>query len=206
MLLKIHPVNPQRRLILQVVDYLKAGGIVVIPTDTNYGVVCDMYSKAATTKLYQFRKLSSKKLLSVLCADLKQVSEYALISTVAYRKIRKCLPGPYTFILQATNAIPKHFDIPRKQVGIRIPNHPIPQGILDELGHPLLITSILPEEEIPSTSIDPQALYQKEKHIVDAVVDAGVLPFEQSTVVDFTVQPPQVVRVGKGDLSLFESA
>jgi len=206
MLLKIHPKNPQPRLITQVVNILRAGGIVVLPTDTNYGVTCDIYSKSATQKLYQFRKLATKKLLSVLCTDLKQVSEYAYISTSAYRKIRKCLPGPYTFILKSCGAIPKHFELSRKQVGIRIPDHNITQMVLEELGHPLLITSILPEEENPITTIDPVELHNQEKNLIDCVVDTGVLSFEQSTVIDFTVSPPVVVREGKGSLSLFEES
>lgn len=204
MLLKIHPANPQIRLIRRVVDVLRAGGTVVLPTDTNYGLTCDIYARGATNRLYQYRKLSSKKLLSVLCSDLKQVSEYAYVMTTVYRQIRKCLPGPYTFILQATGSIPRHFNLTRKQVGIRIPDHPICIMVLQELGHPLLITSVLPDEQTPVTSIDPSALHKSEKHLIDCIVDTGVLPLEQSTVVDMTVSPPKVIRAGKGDASIFD--
>lgn len=205
MLLKIHPQNPQLRLVEKALDTYRAGGVVVLPTDTTYGLTCDIYSKNATQRLYQLRKLSPKKLLSVLCADLRQVSEYAIITTSAYRVIRKVLPGPYTFILQATGAIPHYFQGNRKQVGIRIPDHSICQAMLEGLGHPILIASLLPEEESSPVSIDPVRLHEEEKHVVDCVIDVGILPLEQSTVVDFTQSPPQIVRKGKGDTSLFET-
>ncbi len=205
MLLEIHPENPQRRLITKVVDQLKAGGIVLMPTDTNYGLTCDVYSKSATMQLYQFRKLSPKKPFSVLCEDLKQVSEYTYMETPAYRKIRRCLPGPYTFILKASGTMPRHFKASRKEIGVRIPDHPICQMVLEELGHPLLITSILPEDEESAQSIDPTEIHQQEKALIRCVVDAGVMPLEHSTVVDFTVSPPKVVRTGKGDPSVFET-
>ena len=205
MLLKIHPQNPQSRLIEKALDTYRAGGVVVVPTDTTYGLTCDLYSKSATQRLYQLRKLSPKKLLSVLCVDLRQVSEYAIITTPAYRKIRRALPGPYTFILQATGAIPNYFQGNRKQVGIRIPDNVICQALLEKLGHPILIASLLPEDEVSPVSIDPAQLHEREKNVVDCVIDVGVLPLEQSTVVDFTQSPPQIVRKGKGKIDLFET-
>lgn len=206
MLLNIHPKNPQKRLIEKAVDVYRAGGVVVIPTDTNYGLSCDLYSKSATKRLYQLRRLSPKKLLSVLCVDLKQVSEYAHITTPIYRTIRKMLPGPFTIIMNATGAIPHYFQGNRKQVGIRIPDNIICQSLLEHLGHPILIASLLPEEDISPVTINPVVLHEQEKSVVDCVIDVGVLPLEQTTVIDFTLATPEIVREGKGDVTLFKSA
>jgi tRNA threonylcarbamoyl adenosine modification protein (Sua5/YciO/YrdC/YwlC family) len=205
MLLKIHPDNPQPRLIEKALKIYRAGGVVVLPTDTTYGLTCDIYSKPATNRLYQLKKLEPKKMLSILCSDLKQVSEYAIINTPAYRKFRRTLPGPYTFILNATGSLPNHFKgKTRRHVGIRVPDTAICQALLEKLAHPILVTSLLPEEEDSPVSINPVELHEKEKHFVDCVIDVGVMPHAQSTVIDFTESPPKIIREGKGDVSIFK--
>ncbi|HRT71369.1 MAG TPA: L-threonylcarbamoyladenylate synthase [Syntrophales bacterium] len=201
MLLAINSDNPQTRLIRKTVDILRDGGIIVYPTDTVYGLGCDLFNKRGIEKIYEIKRRSMKQPFSFICADLKDISNYAIVSNYAYKTMRRMLPGPYTFILEATRLVPKILLTKRKTVGIRVPDNEICLSIVRELGHPIISTSVTTGDEILS---DPAEIEKKYGRAVDLVIDGGILATEKSSVVSLVNDIHEIIRVGKGDVSLFQ--
>ena len=198
MLINVHPVNPQPRLIKQIVDCLKSGGIIVYPTDTIYGLGCDIFQPAAIEKICQLKNLNPLKAqLSFICKDLSHLSDFTKnIDTPLFRTLKSHLPGPFTFILPASKQVPKLLQTKKSTIGIRIPNNEICMQILESLGNPIISTS-LPGEFVEDYT-DPEIIQQNIGHKVDIVVDGGIGGTEPSTIVDCSTDDWQVVRQGLG--------
>jgi tRNA threonylcarbamoyl adenosine modification protein (Sua5/YciO/YrdC/YwlC family) len=205
MLLKIYPENPNEKAIAQVVEVLRKGGLVIYPTDTVYGIGCDITNHHAIEKICQLRKLNPNKAnLSFICYDLSHISDYIKpIDNTVFRLLKKALPGPFTFIFNASNLVPKLISSNKKTVGIRIPDNNIPREIVKALGNPILTTSIKDEDDILEYSTDPELIYEKYHDTVDIVIDGGYGGNIASTVIDCTTGEFNVVREGKGDLSMY---
>lgn len=202
MLLEINPYNPQARLIAQVVDVLKKGGVICYPTDTMYGVGCDIFNQKAVKRVYQIKNRPKQKPFSFMCSDLKNISEYSHVGNTAYRLMRKCLPGPYTFVLSGTKLVPRIMLTKQKTVGIRVPDHPISLALIQGLGNPILNTSAMLEKggEVPLDGYDVNDLFCNQ---VDLVIDGGQIAPDPSTVVSLIDDRPEILREGKGDIYLF---
>lgn len=201
--LQIDARHPNPRHIRRAVESLSAGGIVAYPTDTSYGLGCDLFNKGAIEKIYQLKRLDKRHQLSFICSDIADISQYAVISDYAYRTMKRLLPGPYTFVLQATKVVPKFMlGEKKKTVGIRIPDQPVPLAIVTELGHPIINTTAGFEAEEPLASAE-QIVDAMGKQI-DVVLDIGILQFDESSVVDLSGEAPVVLRRGKGDVEEFE--
>jgi tRNA threonylcarbamoyl adenosine modification protein (Sua5/YciO/YrdC/YwlC family) len=196
--LQIHPVNPQGRCIKAAADVLRDGGLLIYPTDSVYGLGCDLHNKKAVEKIYQIKGNDKRKLLSFLCPDLKGISDYAYVSNPAYKIMRHHLPGPFTFILSATKLVPKILLENRKTVGIRVPDNVICHALLKEFGTPIISTSAsLPERDF---LYNPDEIAETFAKTVDLFLDAGSGGLEPSTIVDLTQEEPVLVRQGKGQL------
>ena len=204
-LLSIHPRNPEPRKINRAVEVLQKGGIIVYPTDTIYGIGCDLINKRAVERLCQIENIKPQKMhLSFICHDLSHISEYVRrLDTPAFKVLKKLLPGPFTFIFESNTNVPKILGINKKTVGIRIPNHPIPLEIVKLLGNPLITSSIKDDDHIKEYTTDPEEIYEDFKHIVDLVIDGGLGGNVPSTIVDFTESEPVVTRQGLGEFSAF---
>jgi tRNA threonylcarbamoyl adenosine modification protein (Sua5/YciO/YrdC/YwlC family) len=201
MILAVNPKNPQLRLIRKVVEVLEQGGVIGYPTDTVYGVGCDLFNQEAIRKVYRLKKIEGKKPLSFICSDLKDISRYAYVSNYAYKMMKRLLPGPYTFILKATKLVPKIAMTKQNTVGIRIPDNKICLSLVRELGHPIISTSVYrPDEGLYN---DPAAIEERFAKQLDLVIDGGVIVAEHSSVIDLTDESPKVIRKGKGDVGLF---
>jgi tRNA threonylcarbamoyl adenosine modification protein (Sua5/YciO/YrdC/YwlC family) len=200
-LLKIHPENPEQRKIERVVGKLKEGGIIIYPTDTIYGIGCDLFNKKAVEKLCHILAIKPQKLnLSFICSDISQISEYVRrIETPVFKILKRYLPGPYTFILESSSKVPKVLDVNKKTVGIRIPNHRIPQVIVETLGNPIITSSIKDEDKIKEYTTDPEEIYDDLKNVVDVVIDGGIGGNIPSTIVDCTGDELQITRQGLGE-------
>ena len=202
MLLRIHPVDPQPRLIRQVVEILRSGGIIIYHTDTIYGIGCDILQADAIERICRLKGIDSHKAnLSFICNDLSHLSEYTKpISTPTFRLLKEHLPGPYTFILPASKLVPKILQSKKSTIGLRIPDNPIAQALVRELGRPILSTS-LPGEQVEDTT-DPDVMYENFGKQVDAVIDGGIGGMIPSTVVDCSTDLPEVIREGAGQWAL----
>ena len=202
MLIRIYPENPNERHIRQVVDVLLAGGIIIYPTDTIYGLGCDIFNKKAVERIAQIKNIRLEKAnFSFICYDLSHLSDYAKpISNDVFKLMKKCLPGPFTFILEANNNVPKIFMNKKKKVGIRIPNHSIPLAIVKQLGRPLLTTSIHDSDTIIEYTTDPEIIHDNYKNRVDLVIDGGAGGNIPSTVIDCSEGEITILRQGKGVL------
>ncbi|MGC7403795.1 L-threonylcarbamoyladenylate synthase [Pandoraea pneumonica] len=200
---QIHPENPQPRLIKQAVQIIDKGGIVALPTDSSYAIACHIDDKQAVDRLRRIRGLDEKQMLSLLVRDLSELAEFAIVDNRQYRLIKTTTPGPYVFILEATKEVPRRLSHPsRKTIGLRVPDHAITLALLEELGQPLLATTlILPGETEPLN--DPEEIRERLEKQLDLVIDGGACPKEPSTVVDLSVTPPEVVRRGRGPLAPF---
>lgn len=200
---QIHPENPQARLIKQAVDIIRKGGVVVYPTDSSYAVGCHIGDKSAVDRIRALRRLDDKHNFTLVCSDLSQLGLFAKVDTSAFRLLKAHTPGPYTFILSATREVPRMLMHPkRRTIGLRVPQHPIAQALLAELGEPLMsVTLILPGESLPLS--DPYEIREQIEHQVDLIIDGGYGGLEASTVVNLTDSDPQVTRVGCGDPSPF---
>lgn len=198
MLLVTHPDNPQPRHIATITDTLIKGGIIIYPTDTIYGLGCDIFNQDAVHKICRIKNINPAKAhFSFICHDLSDLSQYTKsISTPLYRKLKSLLPGPYTFILPASKQVPKILKSRKNTVGLRIPDNNIAQAIIKSLGHPILSTS-LPGEMVEEYT-DPETIYQKFINLVDIVVDGGPGNMIPSTVIDCTGDEPVLVRAGAG--------
>jgi tRNA threonylcarbamoyl adenosine modification protein (Sua5/YciO/YrdC/YwlC family) len=202
MILKINQYNPQHRLIMKIVDVLKNGGIVVYPTDTYYGIGCDIMNKKAIEKIYQIKQRDKSKPFSFICSDLKNISRYAKVSNYAYKTMKRLLPGPYTFILEGSKLVPKMMLTKRKTAGIRVPENPICLTLVKELGNPVITTSAT----MPDGTIfhDASLIHDYFGNRVDAVVDGSIVPGSPSSVIMLIDDIPEVLRKGLGDVSIFE--
>ncbi len=202
MIISINPDNPQLRLISRVVDKMKSGHIICYPTDTGYGVGCDMFNQKAIKRIIQIKKRPKHKPFSFMCSSLKNISEYAHVSNTAYRLLKKNLPGPYTFVLPGTKLVPKIMSTKQKTVGIRVPSSPICQLLLETLGNPIINTSIPSKDDMPH----PSEAYEIDMLLgnrVDIIIDGGPVFPDPSSVIDMTGNSPEVLRVGKGDVTPF---
>lgn len=202
-LLKIHPDNPDKRKIKQVIDCLKSGGIIIYPTDTIYGIGCDITNGKAIEKVCKLKGIDPKKAnLAFVCYDLSHLSDYSKnFNKAVYKVLNKNLPGPFTFILEASKAVPKLLQTKKKNVGIRVPDNNIAREIVKELGHPILTTSLkLPQDDELEYLTDPDEMYEEYQNTVDIVIDGGPGGNDPSTVVVCLDNEIEVVREGKGVL------
>lgn len=199
MLLQIHPKNPQHRLIVQAADCLRAGGIIIYPTDTVYGLGCDILQQKAVERICRIKKVDPRKAqLSFVCRDLSNLSDYAKpLSNPVYRLLKEHLPGPYTFILPASKMVPKILQSKKDTIGLRVPDNTIAQAIIKELDRPILSAS-LPGEMVEDYT-DPEVMHQNFMHEVDFVIDGGIGGMIPSTVVDCTGEEPVLIRAGLGE-------
>lgn len=198
MLIKIYDNNPNRQQISKVVDVLRSGGIVIMPTDTVYAFACDIYSASAVESVLKIKAKDLRKSeLSMICEELSQISEYAKLDDVSFKLIRKNLPGPFTFILNGNNKLPKIFKH-KKTVGIRIPKNSIAMAIVSELGNPVMVSSIFTDDDSHEYFTDPELIHEKFGYQVDFVIDGGYGGLEPSTIVDCTGDEPVIVREGAG--------
>jgi tRNA threonylcarbamoyl adenosine modification protein (Sua5/YciO/YrdC/YwlC family) len=202
MLLKVYPENPNPRHIHTVVECLMDGGIIIYPTDTVYGLGCDIFKSKAVERIALIKGIKAEKSnFSFICDDLSQLSDFSKpIPNEVFKLMRKNLPGPFTFILNASNNVPKLIQSKKKTVGIRIPDNNIPRVIVKELGHPIMSTSIHDDDEIIEYTTDPELIYEKYSNLVDIVIDGGYGDNEPSTVIDCTGPEPLIIREGKGIL------
>ena len=203
---QVHPESPQLRLIKQAVEIIKAGGVVIYPTDSSYAVGCRIGDKNALERIRRLRLLDDKHNFTLVCRDLSQLSLFAKVDTAAFRLLKTHTPGPYTYILNATREVPRMLLHPkRRTIGLRVPAQPIALALLEEFGEPLMSVSlILPGEALPMS--DPHEMRRILEHQVDLIIDGGVGGLEASTVIDLTEDEPQVVRVGCGDPAPFSEA
>ncbi|BDV43182.1 threonylcarbamoyl-AMP synthase [Geotalea uraniireducens] len=202
MVLSINPQNPQARLVSKVAETLKGGGIIAYPTDTTYGIGCSIFNKKGIERIYLIKQREKKKPFSFICSELSEVARYAKVSNYAYKILKRYLPGPYTFVLDATSIVPDLLVTKQKTVGIRIPANRICLSIVTELGHPIITTSanISGEEPIGDPFLVEEALGNQ----LDMIIDGGVLSAEVSSVVSLIGDYPQVLRRGVGDVSWCE--
>lgn len=201
MLLKINPYNPQDRLIQKAADILKAGGVIAYPTDTHYGIGCDIMNKKAIEKIYQIKQRDKKKPFSFICSDLKNISDYAKVSNYAYKTMRRLLPGPYTFILEGSKLVPKIMLTKRRSAGIRVPDNRICIALIKALGNPVISTSAAtPEDTMFEDGSLIDDYYGKR---LDAVIDIGPIPGNPSSVISLIDDEPEIIREGLGDVSIF---
>lgn len=199
MLITINPDNPQQRLISQVADVLRSGGVIAYPTDTTYGIGCSIFNKKGIERIYQIKQREKKKPFSFICSSQSEVAKYAKVSNYAYKLMKRLLPGPYTFVLEATNIVPDLLLTKQKTVGIRMPDNPICSAIVSTLGDPLVTTSANLSGEEPIG--DPRDIFNFLKKQLDLVVDGGVLSPDVSSVVSLLHDTPTVLRQGVGDTS-----
>ena len=203
MVITIHPVNPEQRLIRRAVDILRSGGVLIYPTDTVYGMGCSAENKNAIERIYLIKHQRQDKPFSFVCSDLKHISEYAHVSNQAFKVMKHLIPGPYTFILPATRmkSLPKILVSRRKTVGIRVPDSRITLALVKELGHPILSTSVTAENG--DLVNNPESIIERFNNQVELIIDGGALTSNPSSVIDLTDEEPKVVRVGAGDVSMF---
>lgn len=195
--IEVHPDNPQLRWINYAVEIIKDGGLVVYPTDSRYGLGCDVFNKASIEKLYRLIERDHHHPLSFIFPDLKNLAHFAQVSTPNYKILRRCLPGPYTFILEATREIPKMMLTNRRTLGIRIPDHPIVNALTAALEGPLLNTSVPSPSHLEMSN--PEEIEEEIGHAVDIILDGGIIISQPSTVFDLTGDEPELIREGKGD-------
>lgn len=197
--LQIHPVNPQSRLISQAVAIVRGGGVVVYPTDSCYALGCHIGDKAAMERIARLRKLDPAHNFTLVCRDLSDLSTYARVGNQEFRLLKSLTPGPYTFILTASHEVPRRLQNPkRRTIGLRIPDHPIVQALLEALDEPLMsVTLILPDSPLPLT--DPGEMREQLGNRVDAIIDGGSCGSEPTSIIDLTGEAPRLVRQGKGD-------
>ena len=199
MLIEINPQNPQKRLVRIVVKTIKEGGIIAFPTDTHYGIGCDLMNKKAIEKIYILKQRKKNKPFSFICSDLKNISLYGKVSNYAYKTMRRLLPGPYTFILPGSKLVPKIMLYNRKTVGIRVPDNKICLEIIKELNNPIISTSAsLPNNSIIDT---PYIIDETFKSQIDIVIDGGPVPGIASSIISFEDDIPNIIRAGGGDIS-----
>ncbi len=199
--LSINSQNPQMRLIRKAVDVLKDGGVIIYPTDTVYGLGCDLTNKKGIERIYEIKKRSKKQPLSFVCSDLKHISQYALVTDYAYKMMKRYLPGPYTFILEASRLVPKMILPKRPTTGIRVPDNEICLSLIRELGQPIISTSVQTDDG--EDLGNPALIGEHFGRLVDLIIDGGVITPQPSSVVSLVDDQVEIIRIGKGDLSAF---
>lgn len=205
MLIKLFPENPDPRKIQTILECLRNGGVVIYPTDTVYSLGCDMFQHKAVERVAAIKGVKADKAnFSIICSDLSHISDYTRpFNTEIYKLMKKALPGPFTFVLDANNKVPKIFQTRKKTIGIRVPDNAITRQIVADFGNPLISTSIYDEDEILEYTTDPELIHEKYLHMVDMVIDGGFGDNIASTVLDCTGDEIEVIRQGKGDLDQF---
>ncbi|SEG39080.1 L-threonylcarbamoyladenylate synthase [Algoriphagus boritolerans] len=200
--IRLYEQNPDPKRIRQVVEVLRNGGVIIYPTDTVYGMGCDITNQRAVERICKIKGINPKKHnFSFVCADLSNIAQYTrVITKPVFKMMKKGLPGPFTFILEASYHVPKILHSNKKTVGIRVPNHSIPRAIVEELGQPILSTSIYDEDEVIEYSTDPELIFEKYQHLVDLVIDGGYGQNVASTILDCTGDEVEVIRQGLGQL------
>jgi tRNA threonylcarbamoyl adenosine modification protein (Sua5/YciO/YrdC/YwlC family) len=198
---EVHPDNPHPRLLKQAVALLEKGGVLAVPTDSSYALVCQLDDKAAADSLRRIRGVDDKHHLTLLCRDLSELANYARVDNWQFRLVKAATPGPYTFILEASKEVPRRLSHPsRKTIGLRVPEHKTLQDLLALLGAPLLATTLIPPGETEALN-DAQEIRERFEHPLAGVIDAGACPLEPTTVVDLTSGEVEVIRQGRGSLS-----
>lgn len=200
--IKLYPENPDPKKVQKIVDTLRNGGVIIYPTDTVYGMGCDIHNQRAVERICQIKGIKAKKHnFSIICYDLSNIAEYTrALSTSVFKIMKKALPGPYTFILEANNSVPKILNSNKKTIGIRVPDHPIPRLLVKELGQPILTTSIRDEDDVIEYSTDPELIFEKYENLVDIVIDGGYGNNVASTILDCTNEEIEVIREGLGNI------
>jgi tRNA threonylcarbamoyl adenosine modification protein (Sua5/YciO/YrdC/YwlC family) len=204
MLFKINPINPQERLLSKVVDILKRGGIIAYPTDTFYGIGCDIMNKKAIEKIYLIKQRKKSKPFSFICSDLKNISDYAKVSNYSYKTMKRLLPGPYTFVLEGSKLVPKIMLTNRKTAGIRVPDNTICLSLVKALGNPIITTSAAKPDG--TILYDPSLIHDFFQGRLDVVIDGGPVSGYPSSVISLIDDLPEIIRKGLGDVSIFELA
>lgn len=199
---ELHPENPQIRYIKRAVEIMRKGGVIIYPTDTVYGLGCDIYNHEAVKRIYEIKNESETKLFSFICPDLKDISKYAKVSDYAYKTIKKLAPGPYTFVLPAAREVPKKLWTKRKTVGIRIPDSPIALMLAKELGNPIISTSTT--TRLGKRLSNPDEIRAIFDFSVDLMLGDGIHSNESSSIIDLSGEEPEIIREGAGDLSMFQ--
>jgi tRNA threonylcarbamoyl adenosine modification protein (Sua5/YciO/YrdC/YwlC family) len=200
---ELHPVTPQMRYINKAVEVLKSGGVVIYPTDTVYGIGCDIFNKAALERIYYIKQDTGTKLFSFICPNLKDIAKYAKVSDYAYKAMKKLIPGPYTFVLPAAREVPKTLWTKRRTVGIRVPHHNVALTLAKELGNPIISTSVTTRKgEILYNPSEIQSIFNLQ---VDLMLAAGALEGKPSSIIDLSGDEPEIIREGAGDISMFLS-
>ena len=202
--IQIHPTHPQARLVATIVQIIRSGGLVAYPTDSSYALGCHIGDKRAMDRIRRIRRTDKKHNFTLVCSDLSEISTYARIDNWAYRLLKAMTPGPYTFILQATREVPKRLQNPkRRTIGLRVPDHPLVRAMLESLGEPIMSSTLtLPGDDQPLT--DPQEIEHRIGHQIDAIIDAGPVGIEPTSVIDLSSGSVEVLRVGRGDVSVFQ--
>ncbi len=201
----IHPENPQKRLITQAVAIIRAGGIIIYPTDSCYAFGCQIGDKAAMERMSHLRQTDKNHNFTLVCRDLSEIGTYAKVENATFRLMKSITPGPYTFILKATHEVPRRLQNPkRKTIGLRVPDNAIAQAILEILGEPIMSsTLIMPGKDIPET--EPDRIKELLEKQVDLIIDGGHCGFEPTTIVDMMSEPPEILRHGKGPVDVFKT-
>ena len=200
--IRLYEENPDPKKVKQAVDILRNGGVVIYPTDTVYGMGCDITNQRAVEKICKIKGINPKKHnFSIICADLGNIAQFTrVITKPVFKMMKKGLPGPFTFILEASNVVPKILHSNKKTIGIRVPAHTIPRLLVEELGHPILTTSIRDEDDVVEYSTDPDLIFEKYQHLVDLIIDGGYGQNVASTILDCTGDEVEIVRQGLGQL------
>ena len=203
-LIQIHPTNPQRRLVSEVVRIIRDGGVIAYPTDSSYALGCHIGDKRAMDRIHRIRRTDKNHNFTLVCSDLSEIALYARVDNWAYRLLKSLTPGPYTFILKATREVPKRLQNPkRRTIGLRVPNHTVVRAMLSELGEPIMSSTLtLPGDDLPLTQAED--VEERVGNQIDAIVDSGPTGIEPSSVLDLSGGSVVVVRSGKGDVSIFE--
>lgn len=200
-IIEVHPDNPQPRRVAEIVETIRDGGLIAYPTDSSYAFGCHIGDKRAMDRIRRIRRTGKNHNFTLVCSDLSEISTYARVDNWAYRMLKSMTPGPYTFILPATREVPKRLQHPkRRTIGLRVPDHVLVRAVLEELGEPIMSsTLLLPGDDLPPT--DPHDIEARIGHEIDLIIDAGPTGIEPTSVIDLSAGTPQVLRVGRGDVS-----
>lgn len=204
-LIKLYEENPDQKKMDRIIEVLQNGGVIIYPTDTVYGIGCDIFNQKAVERVCRIKGINpAKNNLSFICYDLSDISSYVKhLSTPVFKVMKKALPGPFTFILESNSSVPKILNAKKKSVGIRIPDHNIPRTIVKQLGNPIITTSIHDDDDVIEYSTDPSLIYEKFVNLVDIVIDGGYGDNIASTIVDCTQDTFEILREGKGDIEQY---
>lgn len=204
-LIKLYEENPDQKKMDRIIEVLQNGGVIIYPTDTVYGIGCDIFNQKAVERVCRIKGINpAKNNLSFICYDLSDISSYVKhLSTPVFKVMKKALPGPFTFILESNSSVPKILNAKKKSVGIRIPDHNIPRTIVKQLGNPIITTSIHDDDDVIEYSTDPSLIYEKFINLVDIVIDGGYGDNIASTIIDCTQDTFEILREGKGDIEQY---